>query len=219
MEKKRRNKFKIKHEEAPYIGHIMIDVNGQQVLKPLYHTAHRGLSLPPPTPLSCYVVGGCEDHEEDKENMNKRNRKLSRKSRGEESRCHHRVKSAYINNRIALYIVPTVRDNRTLLHAYPINGMHHHSACHQVEHQEKVDPRYVRKLEYSSDKHRVDHREMSNYKEPKGFKHSAHKKQKDRSMELDSRGRQFFDLEKTSHAPYKHKSSDRHHRRNTHSGK
>jgi hypothetical protein len=58
MGKKRRNKFKIRLEEAPYIGHIMVDVNGQQILKPLYHTTHRGMSLPPPIPLSSYVLGG-----------------------------------------------------------------------------------------------------------------------------------------------------------------
>jgi hypothetical protein len=157
--------------------------------------------------------------------MNKRNRKNSRKSRDEEGRRHHRVKSAYINNKILLYIVPTVRDNRTLLHAYPINDMHNHNTCHQMNHQmnyqmshqmghqmshqmghqmnhqmshqtnhqEKFDPRYVKKLEYSSDKLKVDHRNLSRSKESKYYKDSGNKKDKHRSMELDARGRQFFD--------------------------
>jgi hypothetical protein len=68
MRKKRRKQFKHRNDEAPYIGHIMIDNQGQQVLKPLYHTAHRGMSLPPPVPLDHHVAGQRDEDEEDKEN-------------------------------------------------------------------------------------------------------------------------------------------------------
>jgi hypothetical protein len=68
MRKNRRKQFKHRNDEAPYIGHIMIDNQGQQVLKPLYHTAHRGMSLPPPVPLDHHVAGQRDEDEEDKEN-------------------------------------------------------------------------------------------------------------------------------------------------------
>jgi hypothetical protein len=190
MRKNRRKQFKHRNDEAPYIGHIMIDNQGQQVLKPLYHTAHRGMSLPPPVPLDHHVAGQRDEDEEDKENsaalpyyptchchqyysnvpynpfgyyyapanvlfpprssddsdqqMNKRNRKHRRKSRGEEDRRHQRVKSAYINNKIPLYIVPTMKDNRTLLHVYPMNDMHYRNSGHTTDHHDKSDPKLVK---------------------------------------------------------------------------
>lgn len=45
--RKRRNKFKQKHDDMSYIAHIMVNNDGQQVLHPLYPANSRGYSMPP----------------------------------------------------------------------------------------------------------------------------------------------------------------------------
>jgi hypothetical protein len=68
--RKRRNKFKQRFDETPYIGHIMINNDGQQVLQPLYPTnLARGASLPPPVPLGKAYLHENENEEEEKEEV------------------------------------------------------------------------------------------------------------------------------------------------------
>ena len=63
--------------------------------------------------------------------VNKRIKKQRRKSKGEDGHeryekkhKRYRVRSAYINNRIPLHIIPARVDNKNVLHAYPINDPH-----------------------------------------------------------------------------------------------
>lgn len=65
--RKRRNKFK--QRQDPYVGHLMVNNEGQQVLQPLYSTGTRGVSLPPPITLGKHYNDYCGEEEEDKENM------------------------------------------------------------------------------------------------------------------------------------------------------
>jgi hypothetical protein len=244
MRKKRRKQFNHRNDEAPYIAHIMIDNLGQQVLKPLYHTAHRGMSLPPPVPLDHHVAAHRDEDEEDKENsaalpyyptchwhqyysnvpynpfgyyyapanvlfhprssddsdqqMNKRNRKHRRKSISTFSRAYSNPSfkkdhgKCYKSNRI----VPTMKDNRTLLHVYPMIDMHYHNSGHATEHHDKSDPKLVKWLSYSGVKHNNDHRHSSDSKYSKMYKDAGNKKNKDRSMEPDARGRQLLDIQR-----------------------
>jgi len=46
--RKRKNKFRQRNEEVPFIGHLMINNEGQQILQPMYPAQHRELSLPQP---------------------------------------------------------------------------------------------------------------------------------------------------------------------------
>lgn len=57
-----------RHEEVPYMGHIMLNNDGKQVLQPLYPAGLRGSSLPPPMAVGrqCNEV---DANEEVKENM------------------------------------------------------------------------------------------------------------------------------------------------------
>lgn len=57
-----------RHEEVPYMGHIMLNNDGKHVLQPLYSAGLRGSSLPPPMALGreCKELGA---NEEEKENM------------------------------------------------------------------------------------------------------------------------------------------------------
>lgn len=64
--RKRRNKFKQRAEETPYIGQIMVNNEGQHILQPLYSQGPRGVSLPPPVPIGRSVHEDMDD-EEDKE--------------------------------------------------------------------------------------------------------------------------------------------------------
>lgn len=63
--RKRRNKFKQRQDETPYMGHLVVNNEGQHVLQPLYSMSHRGFSMPPPMA----IVKGYVDEEEDKENV------------------------------------------------------------------------------------------------------------------------------------------------------
>jgi hypothetical protein len=45
--RKRRNKFKQKCDDMPYIGHIMVNNEGHHIIQPIYHPSFRGLSVPP----------------------------------------------------------------------------------------------------------------------------------------------------------------------------
>lgn len=67
--RKRRNKFKQRHEEAPFVGHIMVDNKGQQYLRPVYNTGNRVMSLPPSMPIGKPYYESLEECEENKENM------------------------------------------------------------------------------------------------------------------------------------------------------
>lgn len=67
--RKRRNKFKQRQDETPYMGHIMMNNEGQHILQPLNSLANRGLSLPPPIPFGRGYNECIDEHEEVKENM------------------------------------------------------------------------------------------------------------------------------------------------------
>lgn len=67
--RKRRNKFKQRYGETPYIGHIMVNEHGQHVLQPLSYGAPRGMSQPAPVPLGKSYGNLLEENEEEKENM------------------------------------------------------------------------------------------------------------------------------------------------------
>jgi len=105
-----------------------------------------------------------------------------------------RVKSAYINNRIPLHIVPTVRDNRMLLHAYPINDVYaqqQHAPNDRDSFAGNVDPVYVKKLEYSADK----------FQKNLSKKNSASKrssKKQDRSVKLRDKSHDYFEIQKSN---------------------
>jgi len=54
----------------PYIGQIIVNNEGQQVLQPLYPLENRGFSLPPPIPISNKSSSELiNDEDEDKEDM------------------------------------------------------------------------------------------------------------------------------------------------------
>lgn len=174
-------------------------------------------------PATLYFSGRSDDSES---TGNKRDRKQRRKSKDhseyetehQHSRHHkhrpHRVNSAYINNRIPLYIVPTRMDNRMLLHAYPIKdycvNRHDKSRGHHGSHKEgipqpafyghenfefvmkpKEERMYVKKLEYSADKVSI----LNNLKNSEK-KEKRHNKENDRSVEVDNRSRDYFSLKK-----------------------
>lgn len=67
--RKRRNKFKQRQEDYPYIGHIMVDSKGQQYLRPLYPVGHRNMSLPPLLPIGKQHYESLDNDEENKENV------------------------------------------------------------------------------------------------------------------------------------------------------
>ena len=269
--RKRRNKFKQRQEDMPYVGHLMINNDGQQIIQPMYQPNHRGTSMPLPMPVRRPQDYPEDLDEEDKENVsplqyyptcnchhnyanmyinphgyyyapaslyfsprsddsdhsvNKRIKKHRRKSKNnDEQRGHknyhrhdahdkyhgytgtnqyysrfndcsrsakkqrmkakHRVKSAYINNRIPLHIVPTKIDNRMFLHAYPINYPYQYNSK-EDSHCENEDPVYVKKLEYSGDKIQSPHNKP---------KSSDHKKpRKDRSVEVENRSKDYFQI-------------------------
>ena len=246
--RKRRNKFK--QRQDPYVGHLMVNNEGQHVIQPLYSTGTRGVSLPPPitlgkpynecideyeeekenmAPMQYYPTCHCQQHyanmyynphgyyyapaslyfsprsDESDEHINKRKRKHRRKSRGYDDLYNHnhehtgrrgnaRVKSAYISNRIPLHIVPTMRDNRMLLHAYPLNDPYSAQGYPNIMKEpvpvEKSDPVYVKKLEYSADK-----LAMSSRKHKKSDQKKSAKKQ-DHSLEVDNKSKEYFDVNK-----------------------
>lgn len=90
-----------------------------------------------------------EDHSK------KRNRKHKRKSRERHYHKSNRTKSAYVGNTIPLQIVPTMKDNRVLLHAYPMEEEYSHNEhprAHKERESSRRPPTYIQKLEYSSSK-------------------------------------------------------------------
>jgi hypothetical protein len=78
-----------------------------------------------------------------------------------------------------------------LLHAYPINDMYQHCEREGGEKphgMEKPNLKYVKKLEYSSDKVK-----MSAHKRKRSAEKQA---KKDKSMEVADRGRDYFQIHK-----------------------
>lgn len=65
--RKRINKFKHLNEEVPFIGHLMVNNEGQQILQPMYPATHKGLSLPPPIHFDKYLGWQGTDMEEKNE--------------------------------------------------------------------------------------------------------------------------------------------------------
>eukprot|EP00343_Euplotes_focardii_P010366 CAMPEP_0205826744 /NCGR_PEP_ID=MMETSP0206-20130828/29711_1 /ASSEMBLY_ACC=CAM_ASM_000279 /TAXON_ID=36767 /ORGANISM="Euplotes focardii, Strain TN1" /LENGTH=371 /DNA_ID=CAMNT_0053126951 /DNA_START=30 /DNA_END=1146 /DNA_ORIENTATION=+ len=65
---KRRNKFKQRYEDAPYLGHLVMNREGQQVLQPMHNSSHRGMSMPPPMFVG-RQLGFKGESEEDKEKV------------------------------------------------------------------------------------------------------------------------------------------------------
>lgn len=148
-------------------------------------------------PANLYYSGQSAEHESP---VNKRQKKQRRKSKGEDS--HHdcrdkryRVKSAYINNRIPLHIVPTKVDNKMLLHAYPIKDADQAQKLgyegFQARQGSKREDHYVKKLQYSADKVSV----MQKFKSSEKKKKRKNRGQ-DRSMEVDDYNREFFKINK-----------------------
>lgn len=119
-----------------------------------------------------------------------------------------------MSSRIPVQIIPKMRNNRRQLHVYPLNDIYHsqmHSNCggeHSSE--EKADPEYVKKLEYSADKIQIS---------ASKHKRSHRKKQKraDRSQEVHAKSADNVEVDKKSRKntlsgqkrTYAHLSSDR----------
>ena len=157
-------------------------------------------------PANLYYSGQSIDHES---SANKRQKKLRRKSKGDDGHHdsrhkRHRVKSAYINNRIPLHIVPTKVENRMLLHAYPITDAEQAQRLgyesFPSKQSSKREDHYVKKLQYSADKVSV----LQKFKSAEKKKKRKNRTQ-DRSMEVDRHDREFFKI-------------NRHDRKNTLSG-
>lgn len=85
------------------------------------------------------------------EHMKKRHKK--RRSKTREKHRSGRAKSAYVHNKTLLQIIPTMKDNKILLHAYPIEEAPVSKDCSEKEQDSaKKTPTYIQKLEYSSGK-------------------------------------------------------------------
>ena len=125
------------------------------------------------------------------EYQRKRNRKHRHKSKEEHSRKHGRVKSAYVKQRIPLHIVPTMKDNRMLLHAYPMHNFSQPPGYSTIEKDRvniKFNPKFVKKLEYSSDKFQNS-----------GSKHKrSGRKNRERNPKVEKRLRNTLSGEKRS---------------------
>lgn len=101
------------------------------------------------------IIFGDQSSESD-EHRKKRHTKHRQKNREEEySRRSGRIKSAYVKQRIPLHIVPTMKDNRMLLHAYPMYNSSQPPTYSGREAERigvKLNSKFVKKLEYSSAK-------------------------------------------------------------------
>lgn len=148
-------------------------------------------------PASLYFSGRSSDSDSP---VNKRIKKQRRKSKGddgyerhEKKHKRHRVRSAYINNRIPLHIIPARVDNKNVLHAYPIKDPHHAQKYGydglEYLYRPKEDPMYVKKLEYSADKLSVLQKHKSSEKKKKN-------RNADRSMEIDNQNKDYFTINK-----------------------